>query len=363
MPVISKYFHPYLLIIDRYLLREFVLNLITIVSGLWLIFIATRLARYLSQIAIGGISGKDLFTLIAYSSLGALSLLLPISAFLAVMLTLGRRRSNNELIIIATCGIYFRRIMKNVGFFSSTVALIIAILSLLIVPNILHERYKLERQSKITTDITSLVIGNFRSGSDGNWTIYSKNLSKNNKDMKDVFIKINDERQISIFKSAQGYFEIDIDTGNRYLILKDGFHYRGEIGKLNFHIAKYASHSILIEKSKQKRVFENHKTLRTMELWERGDNKDLAELQWRISLAIMTIILCLMAMSLTYSSHKKGLYGGFLPAILIYIIYNNLLGLTRAWVTKGVIIPWLGAIWVHVLMASILLVVIRRHKF
>ena len=363
MPVLSKFFRSYLSIIDQYVLREFSLNLLSIVSVFWLIFMATRLTRYLSQVAIGSISGKELYALVAYSSLGALSLLLPISAFFAVMLTLGQMRSDNELTIIATCGISSGQIIKDVGIFSGVIALIIAMLSLLIVPNILHKRYKLEKQLELTTDIASLVVENFRSSSDNNWTIYSANLGEDNKGMEDVFIKINDERLISIFKAAQGHFEIDIDTGNKYLILKDGFHYKGQAGTLNFHIAKYASHSILIKTNERKKKYEKYKILTTIELWQRGNDEDLAELQWRISLAIMTIILCLIAIGLADLNSRKGRYDGFFQAILIYIIYSNLLGITRSWVAEGIVIPWFGAIWVHVLMASILLIAISRHKF
>ena len=362
MPVLSKFFRSYLSIIDQYLLRKLLFNLLAVVSDLWLIFVATRLARYLSQIAIGSISGKDLYTLVAYSSLGALSLLLPISAFFAVMLTLGQMRSDNELTAITTCGISSNQIMKNVGIFSSVIALIIAILSLLIVPSILQKRYKLEKQLELTTGITSLVVGYFKSANDGSWTMYSTNLSENNKGIEDVFIKINHGRLISIFKAEQGHFEIDINTGNKYLILEDGFHYRGKAGALNFNITKYAAHSILIKTNRQKKAYEKYKTLTTAKLWHRGNHKDLAELQWRISLAIMTVILCLTAISLANSSSKKGRYDGFFPAILMYIIYSNLLGITKAWVAKGVVVPWFGAIWVHILMASILLIVLNKYK-
>lgn len=104
------------------------------------------------------------------------------------------------------------------------------------------------------------------------------------------------------------------------------------------------------------------KRCRPKKLWQRGSNKDLAELEWRTSSAIMTVVLGLIAISLANAGPRKGRYAGFFPAILVYIIYSNLLGVTRAWVTKGVVAPWFGAIWVHVLMISILVLVLNRHK-
>ncbi|OUR89430.1 LPS export ABC transporter permease LptF [Methylophaga sp. 42_8_T64] len=362
MPVLRKFFHSYLSVIDRYLLREFILNLLAVTSVLWLIFVATRFARYLAQAAVGNLPGDVIFTLLGYSSLGALSLLLPIAAFLAVMLALGRMSSDNELTVIAACGIPASRVMRNVGLFSGFIALIVAILSLLIVPNVLSGRYELEQQAKLTADTSGLVAGSFKESRDGKWTFYSQGLNENKDGMENVFIEIHREGRPLIFRASHGHFEIDSETGNKYLVLEDGFRYEGQAGELDFTIAEYASHSILIEKGEQKKARERHKALPTGKLWQRGQSKDLAELQWRTSSSIMTVVLCLIAISLANAGPRKGRYAGFFPAILVYIIYSNLLGVTRAWVTKGVVAPWFGAIWVHILMISILLLVINRHK-
>ena len=362
MPVLRNFFHSYLSVIDRYLLREFILNLLAVTSVLWLIFVATRFARYLAQAAVGNLPGDVIFTLLGYSSLGALSLLLPIAAFLAVMLALGRMSSDNELTVIAACGIPASRVMRNVGIFSGSIALIVAILSLLIVPNVLSGRYELEQQAKLTADTSGLVAGSFKESRDGKWTFYSQGLNENKDGMENVFIEIHREGRPLIFRASHGHFEIDSETGNKYLVLEDGFRYEGQAGELDFTIAEYASHSILIEKGEQKKARERHKALPTKKLWQRGQSKDLAELQWRTSSSIMTVVLCLIAISLANAGPRKGRYAGFFPAILVYIIYSNLLGVTRAWVTKGVVAPWFGAIWVHLLMISVLLLVINRHK-
>lgn len=362
MPVLRQFFKSYLSVIDRYMLREFILNLLAVTSVLWLIFVATRFARYLAQAAVGNLPGEVIFTLLGYSSLGALSLLLPIAAFLAVMLALGRMSSDNELTVIAACGIPGHRIMRNVGIFSGTVAIIVALLSLWIVPDVLTGRYELEQQAKLSADTSGLVAGSFKESRDGKWTFYSEGLNENKDGMNNVFIEIHREGRPLIFRAAQGHFEIDSDTGNKYLVLKDGFRYEGKAGDKDFTIAEYGSHSILVEKGEESQVRERHKALSTEKLWQRGSNKDLAELEWRTSSAIMTVILGLIAISLANAGPRKGRYAGFFPAILVYIIYSNLLAVTKAWVTKGVVAPWFGAIWVHILMISILVLVLNRHK-
>jgi lipopolysaccharide export system permease protein len=62
------------------------------------------------------------------------------------------------------------------------------------------------------------------------------------------------------------------------------------------------------------------------------------------------------------SGPRKGRYAGLLPGILAYIVYSNLLGVTRAWIAKGLIPIWLGSIWVHALMIVLLILMFNKEK-
>ncbi len=362
MSVIRQIIHAYFSVIDRYLLREFVLNVMAVISVLWLIYVATRFARYLAQAAVGNLPSEVIFTLLGYSSLGALSLLLPIGAFLAVLLALGRMNSDNELTVIAACGIPDRRVMRNVAIFSISIAVIVALLSLLIVPNVLSGRYELEQKAKMAADTSGLVAGSFKESRDGSWTFYSEGLSHDQQKMESVFIEIHRGDRPLIFRAKQGRFEIDQQTGNKYLILDEGYRYEGRAGDKDFVIAEFETHSLLVEKGEQQQVRERHKSLPTSELWTRGSNKDLAEIQWRVSAAIMTVVLCFFAMRFANTGPRQGRYAGLFPAILLYIVYSNLLGVTRAWVAKGTLSPWLGGVWVHVLMVAVLIALLNQQR-
>jgi len=361
MPAIQHFISAYLSVIDRYLLREFLLNLLAVTSVLWLVFVATRFVRYLAQAAVGNLPSDVIFILLGYNSLGALSILLPMGTFLAVMLALGRMNSDNELTVMSSCGIPHHRLVRNVVLFSGFIALIIALLSLIIVPSVLSDRYELEQRAKMSADTSGLIAGSFKDSRDGDWTFYSQSVSDDDV-MQDVFIEIHKAERPLVFRAKTGRFEIDIETNDKYLVLEDGYRYEGEAGQLDFTIVAYQSHSLLVEKGEAKHVSERHKALPSSLLWQRGELRDLAELQWRTSAAIMTLILSVLAIYLADVGPRKGRYAGIFPAILMYIIYSNLLGVTRAWVSKGVIEPWLGAIWVHLLMLALLLLMMNKHK-
>lgn len=355
--------HPissWLTIIDRYLLREFVINLVAVTGVLWLIYISTRFARYLADAAVGNMPADVIFSLLGLSSLGALSILLPIGAFLAVMLSLGRMSSDNELTVMSACGISSLRIMRNVLLFAGTIAVIVAVLSLFVVPGVLSDRYELQEKAKISANTTGLIAGSFKESEDGDWTFYSQGLSANKQFMENVFIEIDREDKPLIFRSETGHFEINSQTGDKFLVLEDGYRYEGKAGDQDFTIAQFGSHSLLIEKGQEGEVRERHKAMATSDLLARGEPRDLAEVQWRTAAALMTLLLCLSAIPLANAGPRQGRYAGFVPAVLIYIIYSNLLGVNRAWVAKGDIPIWLGGVWVHVLMLVVLLLLLNR---
>ncbi len=362
MPTIPSLFRFQFKIIDRYLLREFVISLLAVLSVLWLIFIATRFARYLSQASVGNLPSDVIFTLLGYSSLGALSILLPMAAFLAVMLALGRMNSDSELAAMSACGVPQGQLIKNVLLFSSTVAICVGVLSLYVIPSVLTESYNIEQRSKMAADTSGLIAGNFKESRDGTWTFYSQSLTNDKQGMENVFIEIHKSEKPMIFRAKRGHFEIDPRNGNKYLVLEDGYRYQGEAGDQDFIIAYFETHNMLIEKGGEQQIRERHKALPTAQLWQRGASSDFAEIQWRFSAVFMTVILSVIAIKIANSGPRKGRYAGFFPAILIYIIYSNLLGVTRSWVSKGVVDPWVGAIWVHALMLILLYFLFNRHK-
>ena len=362
MPALRRLFVERFSLIDRYMLREFLISLIAVIGVLWLIYVATRFARYLAQAAVGNLPAEVIFNLLWLNSFGALSILLPIGTFLAVLLSLSRMSSDNELTVIAACGIDGNRILRNVVVFSGAMAIITGVLALLIVPDVLSGRYEIEQKAKIAANTTGLVAGSFKESQDGDWTFYSQQLSEDKTHMENIFIEIHRDEKPLIFRAERGRFDIESETGDKYLVLEDGYRYEGNAGDLDFRIAEYATHSMLIERGESVQVREKHKSLPTSVLWERGEPQDLAEIQWRVSSAVMTVILSVIAITLAHTGPRQGRYAGFFPAVLVYVIYSNLLGVTRAWVEKGDLAPWIGAIWVHLLMIGIMLMLQNRLK-
>ena len=83
-----------------------------------------------------------------------------------------------------------------------------------------------------------------------------------------------------------------------------------------------------------------------------------AELQWRLSMPLGVLTLALLALPVGRVDPRSGRYGRLLVAVLIYVLYVNLLALAQTWTERGAIPPALGLWWVHglvVLLGGVLL--------
>jgi lipopolysaccharide export system permease protein len=74
------------------------------------------------------------------------------------------------------------------------------------------------------------------------------------------------------------------------------------------------------------------------------------ELLWRIGLPVSALILCLLAIPLSFVNPRAGRSANMLIAILIYAIYNNLLSVSQAWVAQGKMSFWVGVWAAHAVM-------------
>jgi lipopolysaccharide export system permease protein len=73
----------------------------------------------------------------------------------------------------------------------------------------------------------------------------------------------------------------------------------------------------------------------------------LAEMQWRVSIPLATIILAILAVPLSRSQPRSGRYGRLAIGLLVFIIYLNMLSAAKAWIEQATISPSLGLWWVH----------------
>jgi lipopolysaccharide export system permease protein len=102
-------------------------------------------------------------------------------------------------------------------------------------------------------------------------------------------------------------------------------------------------------------------------LWHDYSNAEsAAELQWRLSIPLSGLVLMLLAIPFSRVAPRKGRYTNLLPAILLYVVYVNLLFVARNWVDIKMVPVMIGMWWVHILMLSLALLLLffqKRNRF
>lgn len=345
-------------IAERYILKELSLNVLAVTAILLLIFGGIRFIHFLGYATEGKVPGGTIFALSGYEAVSALVLILPLGAFLAVILVLGRMASDSEIIALFACGVSRGRLLGVVLIFGLALATGVGLISLYLGPLASAEGYRLKQQALLAAETSSLVAGSFKETKHGQRVFYAESLADDGLEMKDIFIRVREPAQTILFRAARGHLKTDEATGDTYLILEEGYRYDFINNGAELRETRFALHGILVKKGGEREFQIRHKTLPTLTLWEMGTSKDIAEVQWRLSMPIATFLLIMLAVPLARSGPRQGRYAGLVPAILVYVIYSNTLGIARNWVEDEIIPGSFGLWWIHGLMLIMVLMLL-----
>ena len=157
-------------------------------------------------------------------------------------------------------------------------------------------------------------------------------------------------------------YQRDEETSEEFIVFVNGVSTIAKPGAESYQQTKYARHGIRLPRGEQSsRALENSAKSFTA-LLNSDDLESIAELQWRFSIPFAALLLALLAIPLSYTSPRQGRYSKIAIAILIYVPYANLLVLSRKWVAAGTIPPWVGLLWVHLLVIVLIFILtVRRY--
>ena len=79
-----------------------------------------------------------------------------------------------------------------------------------------------------------------------------------------------------------------------------------------------------------------------------------AELLWRLGIPLSAIVLALLAIPLSFVNPRAGRSANMLLALFTYLVYNNLMTISQAWVASGKASFALGLMSIHLLMLCLL---------
>ncbi|ARB92356.1 LPS export ABC transporter permease LptF [Legionella longbeachae] len=355
------------MIIFRYLAKEVLITLISLTSILVLIFLSNQLIQYLNRAASGSIPGVIIMKLMMLELPTLLCLLIPLGFYIAMLLAYGRLYAESEMTVLRACGYGPNKLLKHSLIMATVVGFIVAIVMIWGSPLIYIERAKLLRSTGIQTLVQTIMPGRFHAINEGKEVFYVQSMSRDHTKAEQVFLAkrttVDDKTRWDVLWADQAFAETDPKTGEDYIILQNGKEYQGVPGHADYQIAEFGEYKARLPHPVVK-ISEDFRTISTANLFpfNNTDRAKAAELQWRFSVPIMVFALTLIAVPLSRINPRSGKFAKLLPAIIIYIVYANLLFIARDAMVSGKMPQWLGLWWVHLCIIAFGLWLIWRNQ-
>lgn len=348
-------------IIHRYMIKDVVGNFLAILVVLLLILLGGVFVKLLGKVADGSIEFDLVFPLLLWGSISSLTTLLVVSAFLAILLTMGTLYRNSEIYALRTMGIGDGALVRFFLPFGLMVALMLTLLVSWVSPYADVKTQALRQLAVSRFDLAAIVPGRFISLPGADRVILAGGRDKTGTALTDVVLFSGRGNNLKIM-TAETASQLDDDEGNaRFLDLKHGNFYQGAPGSDRYIAGSYASSRINIPGAAAVTRL-RLKMLPIDQLMAAPTRAKLAELHWRLSFPVSMIVLTLLAIPLSHTSPRKGRFGRMAIAILLYVLYANLLGLGKSWLESGVIPLWMGLWWVHGIFLLLFPVLMVRYS-
>lgn len=354
------------MVIFRYLAKEVALTLIALTCILLLIFLSNQFVQYLTRAAAGQIPVNVVFNLMLLEIPNLIALLLPLGFFIALLVVLGRLYSESEMVVLEACGFSQAQLCKMTLVMAIVVALIGGGLSLWVSPIVSEKRDYLITGGGASAAIQAIREGRFESQGGGQRVLYIEGKSRDQKHVERVFLaelaSEPDDGQPGVWDivvAKRGYVEPEMDLGAESIILEDGRQYEGLPGQADFRIVKFDRYQARFPMAapyirKEQQAMPTHELLP----FNNPDLEKAAEIQWRLSVPLMALVLGLLAIPISRVKPRQGKYARLLPAILLYVLYANMMFIGRDWLSQGKIPAVLGLWWLHALMVLLAVILL-----
>ena len=318
-------------ILDRYIFREIALTWLGVTMILLMILLTNQFARVLGDVAKGKLPKDAAFDVIGLSAGQYLTVLVPIGLFLAVMLALGRLYRDSEMPAMMACRIGPAGVYRPLVWLLVPLALGVAWLSIDGSPRALTTIERISAEARREADLGSIEPGRFTVFGPDDAVVYGESVSEDGA-MHNVFMqRLGEGGSVEVVIATRGEQAESDDPDTRLLVLHEGRRYEGVPGTPRFRVVEFVEHGIPYRLPSLTTPDPRPRAMHVAELLRSDDPEHIAELQWRLSVPLATILLALLAVPLARSRPREGRYGRIAVGLLVFIIYFNLLSAAKAW--------------------------------
>ena len=291
----------------------------------FLLVVGSRVVGYFEQAAEGNIDPGIILSVITLRFPDFITLLIPLSFFLGLLITIGRLNSEGEIHGYFSAGLSKFNLIKFLLPQAFIYFFITLVLSLYIAPYtknlskvlLVIDSFEEQIDAIQSDEIVSLDDGGFlyvQTADEG----LIKGVKLFQVDEDNSFIVISDE-----LLTTEKDKTIELN-------LKNGSFYGGLFSESSKIISNFNNFNFEIDKN-----MSQSNDLSLTKLFDYSSASDQATFQWNISIPITILILLLYGIYISSSKPREGKFSFMLPGMLIYVSYLSLLILSREFISDN----------------------------
>jgi lipopolysaccharide export system permease protein len=343
----------------RSLIREFAVTGAFVFSILLGIIVFTQLIRLLGDSVSGLLAVEGVAALVGFSALNYLPILLSVSLYLSVLLTLTRSYRDSEMVVWFSSGIGLTRWIRPVMGFAVPVVLVIALLSFALAPWAKKKAEEFKSRLDTRDDVTLATPGAFRESKQADRVFFLENIDTKKNRVGNIFVQSVQNGKEGTMVAQEG-LQVTEANGDRFVVLLNGTRYEGVPGQRDYKIVEFERYAVRIDATDIKEASPTYKSASTLELLKDPTSWNVSELEWRIGLPLSAVILAMLAIPLSFVNPRAGRSLNLLTAVVIYMAYNNMISVATSLVGQRKLSAFMGLWSVHGVM--LLLLVLLFYK-
>jgi len=308
-------------ILSRYLTKEIFKSQLAILFILLLMFFSQQLISVLNSAVSGKIPTDLVLSLLGLGMPALSQFMLPLSLFVALLLTLGRLYAESEITVMRACGVGQSLLTKVALFLSIFTTALAAYNVFTLTPWAIDIQSKMLAEAKSNPRFSALSAGQFMSA--GGYVLFIESINNEANTLNDIYVFQPDQQKKnrpSVVVASKGELQ-GLSNGDQLLTLENSTRYEGTATTADFRIAHFEKYTAYLgyqdvnssEKLMQRATFSS--------LINDNSPEAQAELQWRFALVLAVPLMAMLAVPMSSVNPRQGRFAKIIPAVLLYLIY------------------------------------------
>jgi len=319
---------------ERTLTREMAESASVAFIALISIFCVVLLVRILGKAATGDLDVDAVLPMLGFGLLRSLPILLSLGLFVGVFMSLSRLWRDSEAVIWMNGGVGPWGWARPVIVFVIPVVLIIAFVSLEALAWGARKQGEFEQILAAKDQISLLSAGVFSEDRQGKRVVFVEKISPDGVHVENVFVQSFERGRMGVTIAGKGSIQ-QVENGDTFLVLEQGKRYEGVPGEADFWLAKLNRYSVRVPVQAVEERGLTKRSMSSADLLRNPTPLNMGEWVVRLGYPISTLLLCLLAVPLSYANPRAGRSMNVVFTVLIYAAYNNFVGLSQSWVERG----------------------------